>query len=99
MEPRIIVKLFAILSLTIFVGAQDGDKPNIIIFVADDLGYGDLSCYGHPSQLAGGIDELALNGKRFTAAYVPDPNGVASRGALLTGNKIIVYVVVIPNRK
>ncbi|XP_071810954.1 arylsulfatase-like isoform X3 [Apostichopus japonicus] len=61
------------------------DQPNIILFLADDVGYGDLSCYGHPSQVPGGIDQLAKDGKRFTAAYVPDPNGVASRGAILTG--------------
>ena len=36
--------------------------PNIILFVADDFGYGDLSVYGHPTQEWGAIDQMAING-------------------------------------
>lgn len=75
----------ALLILVLLSTVIANEKPNIILFVADDVGYGDLSCYGHPSQVPSGIDKLAETGKRFTAAYVPDPTGVASRGALLTG--------------
>ncbi len=60
-------------------------KPNIIIIYADDLGYGDLACYGAPNIETPNIDRLAAEGIRFTnylsASNVCSP----SRGALLTG--------------
>lgn len=87
-KPGLTLLLLLILLSTV----SAHDRPNIILFVADDVGYGDLSCYGHPSQVPSGVDKLAENGKRFTAAYVPDPTGVASRGALLTGKLIFQFI-------
>src|SRR5688572_24601308 len=61
------------------------DRPNIIIIVADDLGYGELGCYGGKDVPTPHIDSLARNGVRFTNGYVTAPFCAASRAALLTG--------------
>ena len=60
-------------------------KPNIILVVADDLGYGDLGSYGQVSMRTPHLDRLAAEGKRFTDHYAGSATGAASRCALLTG--------------
>lgn len=59
--------------------------PNILIILADDLGWGDLSCYGQKKFSTPNLDRLATEGMRFTQAYAGAPGGAASRGALFTG--------------
>ncbi|MGL5682358.1 MAG: arylsulfatase [Marinifilaceae bacterium] len=59
--------------------------PNIIFILADDLGYGDLSCYGQEKFETPNIDRLALNGKRFTQCYSGTTVSAPSRSSLLTG--------------
>ncbi|MBU3011317.1 sulfatase [Polaribacter vadi] len=61
------------------------DKPNIIILFADDLGYGDLSCYGAQDVQTPNIDALANEGLRFTDFQVASSVCSPSRAALLTG--------------
>lgn len=61
-------------------------KPNIIIFYADDLGYGDLGCYGAKGVRTPSIDALAENGIRFTDAHSSAATCTPSRYSLLTGN-------------
>ncbi|XP_071500012.1 arylsulfatase-like [Diadema antillarum] len=62
------------------------DKPNFVLFFADDMGYGDLASYGHPTQERGAIDDIMVKGGvRFTQGYVPDTVCTPSRTALLTG--------------
>ncbi len=60
-------------------------RPNIVFILADDLGWGDLSCYGQKKFSTPNIDRLAAEGMRFTQAYAGSPSGAASRGTLLTG--------------
>lgn len=64
--------------------AQD-EKPNVIIILADDLGYGDLGCTGHPSIRTPNLDRMAAEGLRFTDFYAAAPVCTPSRAALLTG--------------
>ena len=60
-------------------------RPNVIVIVADDLGYGDLGCYGSKSIATPRIDQMAREGVRFTDAYAAAPFCSPSRAALLTG--------------
>lgn len=65
--------------------ADDSMRPNIIFIMADDLGYGDLGCYGQKLISTPNIDRLAAEGMRFTQAYAGGPVCTASRAVLMTG--------------
>ena len=60
-------------------------KPNIILINCDDMGYGDLGCYGSAVNRTPAIDKLAREGTRFTDFYMASPVCSPSRGAMLTG--------------
>ena len=82
--------LLAILAaLTLSCGAPQppgkAKPPNIVILFADDLGYGDLSSYGHPTIRTPNLDRLGRDGIRLTSFYVAAPACSPSRAALLTG--------------
>ncbi len=62
-----------------------GSKPNIILIVADDLGYGDVGCYGQQKITTPHIDRLASNGLRFTQFYSGTSVCAPSRASLMTG--------------
>ena len=62
-----------------------GRPPNIVIITADDLGYGDLGSYGHPTIRTPHIDRMAREGQRWTSFYAQAPVCSPSRAALLTG--------------
>lgn len=65
--------------------APTGEKPNIIFILADDLGYGDLGCYGQQKIETPNIDKLAAEGIRFTQHYSGNTVCAPSRSALATG--------------
>lgn len=62
-----------------------GRGPNIVLIVADDLGYGELGCQGNPEIPTPAIDSIARNGARLTHGYVSAPVCCPSRAGLLTG--------------
>ncbi len=61
------------------------DKPNIILINCDDLGYGDLGCYGSEFNRSPALDRMAEEGVRFTDFYMASPICSPSRGAMMTG--------------
>ncbi len=64
---------------------QTPGRPNILVFMADDLGYGDLGCFGGRQSKTPTLDGLAAEGMRFTDFYAAAPNCSPSRAAMLTG--------------
>jgi len=66
-------------------GVSKKPKPNIIFILADDLGYGDLGCYGQQKILTPNIDKMASEGMRFTQAYAGSCVCAPSRCSLITG--------------
>jgi len=67
------------------VSAEGGERPNILVILLDDLGYGDLGCYGAPDLRTPNIDRLVGEGMKFTNAYSNCPVCSPTRAALLTG--------------
>src|SRR5215210_3115844 len=65
--------------------AQAKRPPNFVVIMADDLGYGDLACYGSKTNQTPNLDRMAAEGVRFTDFYVPMPFCAPSRATLLTG--------------
>lgn len=65
--------------------AAQADRPNVIYIMCDDMGYGDLGCYGQPYISTPNIDSLASRGMRFTQAYAGSPVSAPSRASLMTG--------------
>ena len=66
------------------VGAST-NKPNIIVIIADDLGYGDVGCYGATKIKTPNVDRLAASGRRFTTAFTSASTCTPTRYSLLTG--------------
>ncbi len=62
-----------------------GKQPNIVFILCDDMGYGDLACYGQPFINTPCIDEMAREGMRFTQAYAGAPVSAPSRATIMTG--------------
>lgn len=77
--------LFLLVNNPIVAQDAQGEKPNFIIIFADDLGYGDLSSYGHPSIKTPHLDRMAEEGQKWTNFYVAASVCTPSRAAILTG--------------
>ena len=80
MKPLLTIILAAFLHLSLFSA-----RPNIVLILVDDMGYGDLGCNGHPKAKTPVIDRLAQEGVRFTQHYANGPECSPTRTALLTG--------------
>ena len=65
--------------------AKDKNKPNIVIILCDDLGYGDISCYGSKLNETPILDQMASEGLLFTDFYMTSPVCSPSRAGLMTG--------------
>ncbi len=81
---RIAVGL-AVLGITCCLGKVVSPRPNFIVIFADDLGYGDLGCYGNAVLRTPNLDRLAAEGMRFTDFYAGAPFCSPSRASILTG--------------
>lgn len=83
-----------LLALLLALPALAKDRPNLVVVLCDDLGYGDLQCYGHPHIQTPNLDQLASEGIRLTHCYSAAPVCSPSRVGLLTGrspNRAGVY--------
>src|SRR5688500_17666838 len=81
--PKLLTLLCA-LFLGLPIGAREG-PPNIVLIYADDLGYGDVSCYGAKRIHTPNIDRLAREGLRFTHGHSTSATCTPSRYSMLTG--------------
>ena len=88
---RHLLSLFVVAALPVVAQAAPprdalaGSKPNIVVFLCDDLGYGDLGCFGHPAIRTPNLDRLAADGVRLTSCYSAAPVCSSSRAGLMTG--------------
>lgn len=71
--------------------AAPATPPNFIVIYCDDLGYGDLACFGNPLIKTPNLDKLAAEGQRWTHFYSPDGVCTPSRAGLLTGRFAVRY--------
>jgi arylsulfatase B len=76
---------FFILKPVSYARDRVSEMPNLIILLADDLGYGELGCQGNDEIPTPHIDGIAKKGVRFTQGYVTAPNCSPSRAGLITG--------------
>lgn len=77
--------LLVLALLSTFSLLPAADRPNIIVIMADDLGYGDLGCYGATAVRTPNIDRLAGEGRRFTSGYCSASTCTPTRFSFLTG--------------
>jgi arylsulfatase A-like enzyme len=80
-----ILLLVLIFSLQPFTFSLGAERPNVVVIFADDLGYGDLSCYGATKLHTPNIDQLAIEGRRFTDGHSASAVCTPSRYNLITG--------------
>lgn len=100
--PPALLALACLFQCAIPAPAAPPARPNIVLVFADDLGWGDLGCYGAKSIRTPHLDRLAREGTRFTSFYVAQPVCSASRAALLTGcyaNRVGIHGALGPNAR
>ncbi len=86
LQPKSIAPALLLIPALAANGApRQNDKPNVLLIYADDLGYGDLECYGAKGVRTPAVNRLAAEGTRFTNAYATAATSTPSRYSLLTG--------------
>jgi arylsulfatase A-like enzyme len=85
MKPTLTLLTALLLAPLAALHAAGAPKPNVIVILADDLGWADLSCYGSTFHESPNLDKLAAQGMRFTQAYSSSPYCSPSRAAIMTG--------------
>ena len=81
---KLLISVLVLLCLTQPLLAEDR-PPNFIVIFCDDLGYGDLGCFGHPTIATPHLDQMAAEGQKWTQFYVAAPVCTPSRAGLMTG--------------
>jgi arylsulfatase A len=102
--PSLALALPILAALSPAIAAQEKPKrpPNVVIVYVDDMGYGDLGCFGAKNIKTPNLDKMAKEGNRFTSFYVAQAVCSASRAALLTGkysNRAGILGALGPNNK
>lgn len=82
---RILISFIALGCVLVSPRALAASRPNILLVVADDLGYGDLACFGHPDIKTPNLDRLAASGLKLTRCYSAAANCSPARAAIMTG--------------
>ena len=79
------MKIITICLLALSLVCAAADKPNIVVIMADDLGWRDLHCYGNAQVDTPALDQLAAEGMRFANGYAASPVCTPTRAAMMTG--------------
>jgi len=83
---RLTARLAGLILATLSVCVcESADQPNVVVIFCDDLGYGDLGCFGHPTIATPNLDRMAREGMKLTQFYSASPVCTPSRAALMTG--------------
>ena len=91
MQRRDFLRLLGLSAAVVTLGdestfaAAPAGRPNIVVLLCDDMGYGDLSCFAHPTIRTPNLDRLAAEGMKLTHCYSSAPVCSPSRAGLLTG--------------
>jgi arylsulfatase A-like enzyme len=85
MTRALLRSTLALLVLLAFAAQSAIAKPNIVVIFCDDMGYGDLGAFGHPTIQTPNLDRMASEGQKWTSFYVAAPVCTPSRAALMTG--------------
>src|SRR5258708_2427721 len=81
----ITLTLLSVVVLNALPARGDDARPNVVLIVADDLGWADPGCYGSKFHRTPHLDRMAAEGRRFTQAYAASPVCSPTRAALMTG--------------
>jgi arylsulfatase A-like enzyme len=85
MRPSLLLIALQVVAGMAAATAQESRRPNVVIILADDLGYGDLACYGHPRFKTPNLDRMAAEGAKLTQFNCPAPFCAPTRASLMTG--------------
>ena len=97
-----IISLIVLACISVIGGQAQKKSPNVVLIMMDDMGYGDLSCFGALQYQTPNMDKMAKEGMRFTNYLAPQAVCTASRAGLLTGcypNRVSMAGAIFPNSK